>query len=33
VKTIAAFCDWIKGEDWSAMLRREMVTDDIPYTI
>ncbi len=33
VKTIAAFCDWIKGEDWSAMLRREMTFSDMPYDI
>ena len=27
MKTTAAFCDWIKAEDWSAMLHREMVAD------
>ncbi|WP_421089762.1 LysR substrate-binding domain-containing protein [Pseudochrobactrum sp. MP213Fo] len=29
IKTIAAFCDWIRAEDWSATLRREMTTDNM----
>lgn len=27
VKTIAAFCDWVKGEDWPALLRRDIIAE------
>lgn len=29
VKTIAAFCDWIRAENWQAMLRRDMMSDTV----